>query len=123
MAGNIDLPWGFGFSGKYSYRSEPYVYGIGMPGDPNENRVPRLIKAADDFKQLDLAIVKYFDVPDIGVGDSQFRVRLDILNVFNEENFADFIGNGGSPDFGQVNNSGIGGNLPRTFKVSVGLSF
>lgn len=118
MVGSLDLPWGMQLSGKFSYKSEIFVYGIGMPGDDNTTIVPRVTKAADDFQQLDLALVKYFEIY-----NTRLRLRADVLNVLNEENFAQFIGNGQSPEFGDVNNFGIGGNLPRTFKVSVGLSY
>lgn len=123
MAGNVDLPWGLKLSGKFSYRSEPFIYGVGRPGDANDQRVPRVISAADDFRQLDLAITKYFDTSGLGIDGSRFRIRLDILNVFDTHNFAQFIGNGRSEDFGQVANLGLGGNFPRTMKLSLGVSF
>ena len=85
--------------------------------------MPRVIEAADDFKQLDLALVKYFDLPDFGLDDARFRIRLDVLNVLDTANFARFEGNGQSDEFGEVVEQGIEGNLPRTFKVSVGSSF
>ena len=120
MAGNVDLPWGLSLSGKYSYRSPIYVYGIGMPGDANDQRVPRVKEASEDFNQLDVAIAKFFDVSNMVL-----RVRVDVLNVFDTSNYANnaFVTNGQNEDFAERNNSNVGGNLPRTFKFSIGLSF
>ena len=123
VAGNVDLPWGLKLSGKMTYRSEPFIYGVGRPGDENNQRVPRVTKAADDFRQLDLALTKYFDIGGFGVDGTRLRLRLDVLNVLDTNNFAQFIGNGTRDDFGQVNNLGIGGNFPRTMKLSIGMSF
>ena len=123
-AGSIDIPWGLRLSGKYTYRSPIYRYGIGMPGDANDQRVPRVTEADDDFQQLDLALVKYFELGNLGGLDtSRLRVRVDVLNVFNHTNLTNFIGNGTNPDFGLAANRSIGGNLPRTVKLSVGYSF
>ncbi|MEO0996539.1 MAG: TonB-dependent receptor [Pseudomonadota bacterium] len=123
-AGSLDLPWGLKLSGKFTYESPEYIYGIGRPGDPNDQRVPRVKEAADDFQQWDLALVKYFDVGGYaGPDGSQLRLRIDVLNVFDHANIDSFVTNGQNDDFAEVNTRGIGGNLPRTLKLSIGYNF
>lgn len=123
-AGSYDLPWDVKLSGKYSYRSPIYVYGIGRPGDADNQRVPRVTEAEDDFQQLDLALSKTFNVGSFGVSDGgQLRLRLDVINVLDHANIDAFVGNGTSEDFGRIANRGIGGNQPRTTKLSVTYTF
>ena len=76
----------------------------------------------EDFKQLDLAANKEF-----ALGSRfRFRLRADVLNVFNWSNYAgyeDWRGGAGeprNPNFGKPNSV----SLPtRTLKLSVGLSW
>ena len=74
-----------------------------------------------DYKQLDLAASKAFDV-----GPVTLRVRADVLNVFNWDNYSgyeDWMGGAGepmNPNFGVPNSI----QLPtRTFKLSVGVDW
>jgi len=123
-AGSLDMPWGLRLSGKFSYRSPIYRYGIGMPGDANDQRVPRVTKAGDDFQQVDLALTKYFNVGSpVGLDEGRLRLRVDVINVFDNSNLTNFIGNGRDEDFGEPANRSIGGNFPRTIKLSMGYSF
>ena len=62
--------------------------------------------------------------------ESRIRLRVDVFNVLNEQNFVNYNGNArdnnpddDNGDFGDVSNRSIGGNPPRTFKFSVGFSF
>ena len=73
-------------------------------------------------RQLDFAFTKY--VP-IGFINEQARVRfrVDILNVMNDRNYVDFNGNPADPNFGQRSTNAVGGNAPRTIKLSTGFSF
>lgn len=76
------------------------------------------------FKQLDLAVEKRWDTgTDIG-----FKVRADVLNVFNWRNWTDFDlfygPPGGPPNPRQGSRNGNGIQLPtRTFKLSFGLDW
>lgn len=74
------------------------------------------------LRQLDLALTKYFPINAFST-ESTLRVRLDVLNVLNAANYVNYVGNGTSPQFGEFDNFGIGGNPPRTFKLSLGMSF
>ena len=122
--GSVDLPWDFRLSGKLTYRSPIYRYGIGVPGDANDQRVPRVKKAADDFQQLDLALVKYFNIGSpVGADRGRLRIRIDVLNVFDNTNLTSFVGNGTSENFAEPANRSIGGNFPRTVKLSMGYNF
>lgn len=134
----VDLPWEFSLSGKLTLASPPYVIGRGLPGEPFGNRQLRVIEGnyrntfiVGDLwalRQVDLALTKYFSLPFLG--DSRARLRLDVLNVFDEENFTQYNGDGvdNNPNdtnglFGDVSGLGIGGNPPRTYKMSFGFSF
>jgi len=122
--GSVDLPWGLRLSGKLTYRSPVYQYGIGWPGDADGQRAPRVAKVADDFQQVDLALVKYFDVGSpVGADRGRFRIRADIINVFDHANLTNFVGDGRSEEFAQPATRSIGGNFPRLIKLSIGYDF
>ncbi len=137
-AGIVELPWEFSLSAKLTLASPPYVIGRGLPGEPNGNQQLRTIEGNNKnvflfvdswaLRQVDLALTKYFTMA--FMGDSQVRLRVDVLNVFDEENFTQYNDSGtdANPNdtnglFGDVSGLGIGGNPPRTFKLSVGFAF
>jgi len=129
-AGSVDLPWDFTVSGKLTLASPVYVKGfVNQQVAPFERLV--LAKEAESpLSQLDLAATKYFGLPMISE-DARLRLRVDVLNVFNQKNWVDFNTNASdnlrtvaSPTvFGGRTGLGIGGNPTRTFKFSAGFSF
>ena len=138
-AGSVDIPFDMTVSGKLTLASPPYLIGRGLPGEPFGNRELRTIEANNRnpfiigdiwaHRQLDLAITKYFAMPFL-TSDSRLRLRVDVLNVLNEENFTQYNSNASdnNPDdangeFGDISGLGIGGNPPRTIKFSAGFSF
>ena len=127
MAGSADLPLDFTVSGKLTLASALYV--SGFTTDPVTGE--RLIKAIEGdapigdtwaLRQVDLALTKYFAMPFL-TADTRVWARVDVLNVFNTKNFTQYNSNPNSPDFGEINSLTMGGNPPRTFKLSTGFSF
>ena len=82
------------------------------------------------LRQFDLAIIKYIPFRFIS-DESRLRLRLDIINLFNDRNFVDYNNNPAdntrtpsSPTiYREISGIGVGGNPPRTVKVSAGFSF
>ena len=81
------------------------------------------------YKQFDLAVQKEWNAgPDV-----KFRIRGDLLNVFNWRNYTDydtwhgFTVPGGGPSFPEPNYGNRTGDgtafPPRTFKLTAGLSW
>ena len=123
-AGSYDLPsWlDATVSAKVTIASPPFVKGF-----INQQTAPfeRLVKATEAetwLAQLDLAVTKYIDLPMI-TDESRLRFRVDVLNVLNRKNWNDFESFPGSPNFGDRIGIGVGGNPPRTIKLSAGYSF
>jgi hypothetical protein len=59
---------------------------VQIPTDPNQpfGNAPRNTERADNFYQLDLALLKRFD---LGWRESQIELRLEAFNVLNKTNF------------------------------------
>ncbi len=131
-AGNVDLPLDFVFSSRITLVSPPYIIGRGYPGDVTGNRVLRVIEADNKRsfilgdlwakRQVDIALTKNVKLPFLLSG-AQVRVRADVLNVFNTANYTSYNGTGTSTAFGTISSQAIGGNPPRTFKLTAGYSF
>lgn len=142
-AGTVDIPFGFTFSSKLTLASPPYIQGRGLPGEEFGNRELRVIEGNNKHpfilgdlwakRQLDLALTKYVPLHFIS-SESKLRFRVDVLNVLNTANYVDYNGNGtdddptprsegGNGSFGDLSAYGIGGNPPRTIKLSVGYAF
>lgn len=131
-AGAVDIPLGLTLSAKLTLASPPYVIGRGFPGQPTGNRQLRVIEANNRnafivgdmwaLRQLDMAITKYVPLGFISK-DARLRFRVDVLNVLNEKNFTQYNNNGTSTQFGEISGLSMGGNPPRTVKLSAGYSF
>lgn len=137
-AGAVDLPWEFTLSSKLTLQSPDFV--AGFTNDPTtgerlvvgtfgNNKNPFIVGDLWAVRQLDLALTKYISLPFVN-DESRIRLRVDVLNVLNEENFDSYNGNArdNNPDdvngsFGDISNFNTGGFPPRTFKFSVGYSF
>lgn len=126
-AGSVDLPFELALSGKFTLQSSPFIKGFN--NEPDGTRIIQGVVAKESFNQLDLALTKYIGLPFL-TDETKIRLRVDVFNVLNTKNFVNFNGNArdNNPDdangsFGDVSNFGTGGNPPRTFKFSVGVSF
>ncbi len=126
IAGSVDTPIGVTFSSKFQIESPAFVKGFIDNADPfGRILVGRQVDSLGDVwgrRQLDFAFTKY--VPIGFVSDqARIRMRVDILNVMNDRNYVDFNSNASDPAFGQRSSYSIGGNPPRTVKLSAGFSF
>ena len=74
------------------------------------------------FRQMDIAITKYIPFKFISE-ESRLRLRVDILNLFNDRNYVDYNNDPTSPNYLSISGNGVGGNPPRTLKFSAGFSF
>ena len=126
VAGSVDTPIGLTLSTKFQIESPIYLKGFIDTNVPFERRLvgTQVDSLGDQWgrRQLDFAFTKY--VP-IGLLNEQTRVRLrvDIINVMNDRNYTDYNGSAGDPEFGRRTTYSIGGNPPRTVKLSAGFSF
>lgn len=123
-AGSVDLPRPLDatLSSKLTVASPPFVKGF-----VNQQTAPfeRLVEAteADTWLfQLDLAATKYFRLPMLSE-DTQLWFRVDVFNVFNRKNWNVFESCPCNANFGERIGLDVGGNPPRTFKLSAGASF
>jgi len=95
----------------------PAVFGNGAPCTAGAY----VADANDGYQSLDLQITKDFAVRDV----SSFYLRLDLLNVTNEENLVDYLDTIG-PDAsvtGRLNPIGNITGFPRTIRGSFGVKF
>lgn len=127
FAGSADLPWGLTASTKIQLRSAPYIYGT-----TNEDG-PQVVKGNNGrsfivgdwwaYRQVDFSLGKSIPLRML-TDQSAFRLRLDVLNLFNTANFTSYNGDATSASFGNLNgNFETGGNPARTVKLSAGFSF
>lgn len=122
--GIYDGPWGLTFTGKLTLASQSPRYGTNCRDAADFQNCFFDWYEPDGtlgFKQFDIAVNKEWDTG----SDIKFRVRADVLNVFDWVNYAgydDWFGAPGEPNanFGTPNSQ----LLPtRTFKLSFGLSW
>ncbi|MGD8174993.1 TonB-dependent receptor domain-containing protein [Marinimicrobium sp. ARAG 43.8] len=123
--GTLDLPWDILLSGKLTWASSsPQQYTNCLAGN-DDCFLDRIEPDDGDFSQFDLALSKHFSTDGV-VSGSEFRVRFDILNLFDTHNWRSFDLYSGSPgdpnpDFGVPQRDLA--SPPRTAKLSVGWSW
>ncbi len=134
MAGTVDVPLGVSLSAKFQIESPLYQVAFLDTAVPFERTVVGRFREGNGDRwgrrQLDFAATKYFPVPFLG-DDASIRLRVDIINVMNDRNYVDFNNNpndnsrtDGTPHiYGERSSYSIGGNPPRTVKLSAGFSF
>jgi outer membrane receptor protein involved in Fe transport len=134
VAGSVDLPIDLSISAKFQIESPTYLRALVDRADPYE----RVIVGSEAFglgdrwgrRQLDLAITKYVPLNFL-YDQARVRFRLDIINAMNDRNYVDY---NNSPDdatrtpdspsiYRERSTYSIGGNPPRTVKLSAGFSF
>ncbi|WP_284052330.1 TonB-dependent receptor [Stakelama marina] len=130
-AASADIPWGFTLSTKIQLRSPPYISYV--TGTDNTNRHFNTVEADNKrsfilgdlwaYRQVDLAVSKSIPLGFLYNG-AAIQFRADVLNVFNTANYTSYGTNTNNADtFRQISNLSIGGNPPRTFKLSASLKF
>jgi outer membrane receptor protein involved in Fe transport len=124
ITGTYDLPWELLFSARFIADSGVKHQYTDCLAGPTQCVFRRIAPDDADFRQLDVALEKRFTfgfLPE----ESAFRVRLDVLNVFNRRNWTSFDlfpgdQNGVNPNFGEHQDSI---DLPRTAKLTVGFDW
>src|SRR3546814_12120202 len=69
------------------------------------------------FRQMDIAITKYIPFKFLSE-ESRLRLRVDILNLFNDSHYVDYNNQTSSPAYLSISCIGVGGNTQRTGKVA-----
>ncbi|RIA43840.1 carboxypeptidase family protein [Hephaestia caeni] len=127
MTGSVDLPLAFALSGKFQIASPPYFASFVRTGGTNPS-LGVISNEADGngdrwgLRQLDLALTKYFPLHFV-TDETQVRLRVDVINVFNDRNYVNYFTNPNEDRYLQRNGYGVGGNPPRTIKLTAGFSF
>jgi outer membrane receptor protein involved in Fe transport len=134
MAGTADAPFGFSVSAKFQIESPLYQVAFRDTSVPFERTVVGSFREGNGSRwgrrQLDMAITKYVPLSFIS-DETELRFRVDIINVLNDRNYTEFNNNpgdnsrdDGSPSvYGERIGYSVGGNPPRTVKLSAGFSF
>ncbi len=134
LSGIYSPGWDLTFSSKLILQSQKLKDGVNclnspLPPAPNYRCQYDTYKPEGSvgFKQFDLAVEKRFEFG----GDYAFKIRADVLNVFNWRNwnsFSNAFGTGPNgrapmnPNLGVRNGNGIDGQ-PRFFKLSMGFDW
>lgn len=128
-AGSVDLPFDFILAAKLKLESPLYVKGFINDPVTGVRRIEAIEGNNKHFfpdiwalRQLDLSLTKNFQMPFLSP-TTRLWARVDVLNVFNTHNFTQYNSNPNDPNFGEINSLTMGGNPPRTFKLSAGFGF
>jgi outer membrane receptor protein involved in Fe transport len=129
--GSYGAPWGFMVGAKLTLATPVPVndlacIGVATPYPTGSNCTPRAATPQNFFgyRAFDLQVTKTFDIAHY----ASVYVRLDGLNIFNWQNFADTLiswGTNGVANPNPVTYNYIGNinGVPRTLKLSVGAKF
>ena len=125
-AGSVDLPIGVTLSGKFQIESPAYQKAFLDLSQPFERIIVGSLTEGNGDRwgrrQLDLALTKYIPIGFVN-DQARVRLRLDVINVMNDRNYVDFDNSPLSSTFRQQVGYSVGGNPPRTVKLSAGFSF
>ena len=134
MAGSVDTPIGLTLSSKFSIESPMFQVAQFNTSNPYQRTFVGAFRDSlgDQWgrRQLDVAATKY--IPIRFVNDTaRIRFRVDIINLMNDRNYIDFNNNpldnsrtdGTQHVYGERSSFSIGGNQPRTIKLSAGFNF
>jgi outer membrane receptor protein involved in Fe transport len=126
--GTYSAPWGLMFAGKVTWSSPIPKNDIGCLNAPATFPTGAACTAigydigGTGYQSLDLQVTKNFEVGDLG----SMYLRLDGINITNEQNFVDYInltGSNGLVNGGRYNRNGNITGLPRTLRASFGIRF
>jgi hypothetical protein len=127
--GSYGAPWGFVMAAKLTLATPIPVddvacFGMTYPNGSSCNPISATPKNFFGYRSLDLQVTKNFDI----AGYATVYLRLDGLNVFNWQNFADTLNNWGTngvanPNPVPYNYTGNINGVPRTLKLTVGAKF
>jgi len=127
--GSYAAPWGLMVAGKLTWstplpRNVNSCFNDGTVFDTGSNceAFAYTVGANDGYKALDLQVTKNFELGSMG----SMYVRLDMLNITNEDNLVDYQdtnGTNGSISGGRLNPEGNITGFPRTLRASFGVKF
>lgn len=122
-SGSMDGPWGIIYAGKLTLETPipnngfvNYNYPLTAPNGANNLPVAGTPKNTFGYREVDLQATKNFDF-----SKGSLYVRADVLNVFNYDNYSDYIQNYPKPV--AYNYTGNINGVPRTIKVTMGYKF
>lgn len=123
--GTLDLPWDILMSGKLTWASPASHQFVNCLNGNDQCFFDRVDPDEGGFKQFDLALSKHIPT-DYLMDGSEFRIRFDVLNLFDTHNWRNFDLYPGSPteanpNFGDPRRDLAGPS--RTAKFSVGWSW
>jgi len=134
VAGSVDTPLGVTMSAKFQIESPTFQRALLDTATPYQRTLvgSEVFGLGDRWgrRQLDLAFTKY--VPLKFISDAtRIRFRVDIINAMNDRNYVDYNNDPsdttrtpGSPSiYRERSTYSIGGNPPRTVKLSAGFNF
>ncbi|WP_058754297.1 TonB-dependent receptor [Sphingomonas endophytica] len=133
-AGSVDTPLGITLSAKFQIESPLYQVAFLDTSQPFRRDVVGSFRRANGGRwgrrQLDFAATKYIPLKFIGE-ETRLRFRVDIINLMNDRNYVEFNNNplddsrtDGTPSvYREISSYSIGGNPPRTIKLSAGFNF
>ena len=133
-AAAVDTPLGLTLSGKFQIQSPAFQKAIVNTSVPFERTIVGSFTEGNGDRwgrrQMDIAITKYVPIRFVNE-QARIRFRVDIINAFNDRNYVDF--NNSPNDFTRTSPTdtiyrervglSVGGNPPRTVKLSTGFSF
>lgn len=127
IAGSVDLPIGVTLSSKFQIESPIYEKAFVDSADPFVRtlvgtEVASLTGGRWGKRQLDVAVTKYIPISFVN-DQARVRLRVDIINLMNDRNYVDFNNSPLDAAYGQTSSYSVGGNPPRTIKLSAGYSF
>ena len=134
VAGSADTPLGITLSAKFQIESPTFQRALLNTSTPYQRTLvgSEVFALGDRWgrRQLDLAFTKYVPLKFIS-DETRIRIRVDIINAMNDRNYVDFNNNpadnsrtDGSESIYRENSTySIGGNPPRTVKLSAGFNF
>ena len=125
-AGSVDLPWDFTLAAKFLIQSQVPVRALVGSAVPYDREVVVGVPAGDGARwgkrQLDLSLTKYVGLPWL-TDETQLRFRVDVIHALNDKNFVNYVSNPNASDYLQQSGLSVGGNPPRTIKLTAGFSF
>jgi len=134
VAGSADTPIGLTLSAKFQIESPLYQTAFLNSATPYERRIVGAFRDNNGDlwgrRQLDVAMTKYIPIGFVN-DQARLRFRVDIINLMNDRNYVDFNNDpldnsrtdGSQHIYGERSTYSIGGNPPRTIKLSAGFSF
>lgn len=123
VTGTYDLPWNILFSGNYTIDSGTCFQYLDCLAGDDQSSSQRVKPDDSKYRRLDLSLSKVFGP---GLGDAELVLRLDVINVFNRNNWDNFdLQIGESPTDLNANFTAPTGTveLPRTVKLALRLGW